>query len=124
MAPDSNRGSGLPPGPLGSSMAGILLLGLSERNSAESWSLASNRTRCGSYGSPVSSSITETFTPFGVGREYSWIRSGYCAGHFFVIAKEVRSLTRKSPLERIVQPRKHRGALAAISHIDVSHHRG
>ena len=33
MAPDSNRASGLPPGPSGSMIAGILPFGLSERNS-------------------------------------------------------------------------------------------
>src|SRR5580704_17085 len=91
IAPDSNKGKGLPSGPCGSSMAGILLLGLSERNSGDICSLASKSTRCGSYARPVSSSITETLTPFGVGSEYSWIRSGCRAGHFLVIGNIDRS---------------------------------
>ena len=33
IAPDSNSGSGLPPGPSGSRMAGILPFGFSDRNS-------------------------------------------------------------------------------------------
>ena len=85
MAPDSNSASGWPPGPLGSRMAGILLLGLSARNSGESWSLVSKLTRCGSYGSPVSSSRIDTFTPLGVGSEYSCSRSGCAAGHLAVM---------------------------------------
>src|SRR3990167_8963017 len=68
MAPDSNSASGWPPGPLGSMMAGILLLGLSERNSGDSWSWVSKLTRCGSYGRPVSSSMIGTFTPLGGGK--------------------------------------------------------
>jgi hypothetical protein len=44
IAPDSNSGSGLPSGPLGSMMAGILLFGFSDRNSGDSWSLVSKLT--------------------------------------------------------------------------------
>jgi hypothetical protein len=69
MAPDSNSGSGAPPGPCGSMIAGILLLGLSDRNSGEFWSFVSKFTRCGSYGSPLSSSMMDAFTPLGVGSE-------------------------------------------------------
>ena len=43
-----NSASGWPPGPCGSMMAGILLFGLSDRNSGLNWSFASKRTRCGS----------------------------------------------------------------------------
>jgi hypothetical protein len=66
IAPDSNSGSGFPPGPFGSMIAGIFPLGLSERNSGVFWSLVLKSMRCGSYGSPISSSMIETFTPFGV----------------------------------------------------------
>jgi hypothetical protein len=59
----------LPPGPCGSRIAGILLFGLSDRNSGVVCSLASKRIACGSYGRPVSSSIAETLMPFGVGSE-------------------------------------------------------
>src|SRR3990167_9001635 len=90
MAPDSNSASGWPPGPLGSMMAGILLLGLSERNSGDSWSWVSKLTRCGSYGRPVSSSMIATLTPLGVGKEYSCSRSGCWAGHLWVMGKVER----------------------------------
>jgi hypothetical protein len=36
--------------------------------------------------------MIDTLTPFGVGSEYSWIRSGCWAGHFLVIWKELRSV--------------------------------
>src|SRR3954454_15913275 len=42
--------------------------------------------KCGSYSSPVSSSMMLTFTPFGVGSEKSCSRSGYCAGQRAKIA--------------------------------------
>ena len=67
--PDSNSGSGLPPGPSGSRIAGILPFGFSERNSGVFWSSLLKSTRCTSYGSPISSSMIETLTPFGVGSE-------------------------------------------------------
>src|SRR5580692_2077159 len=87
IAPDSNKASGAPAGPWGSRMAGILPLGLSDKNSGDFCSLLSKLTRCGSYGRPVSSSIMETFTQLGVGSEYSWMRSGWRGGHFWVIVK-------------------------------------
>src|ERR1700728_3670991 len=88
IAPDSNNARGAPPGPWGSRMAGILPLGLSERNAGDFWSLESKLTRCGSYGRPVSSSMIETFTPLGVGSEYSWMRSGCRGGHFWVMGRQ------------------------------------
>src|SRR5260370_13806363 len=87
MAPDSNSESGFPPGPCGSRMAGILLLGKVSTNSGESWSLLSKPTRCASYGRPISSRAIDTLTPLGVGREYSWMRSGCVAGHLRVTEK-------------------------------------
>jgi hypothetical protein len=36
--------------------------------------------------------MIETFTPLGVGSEYSWMRSGWSAGHFFVMGKEDRAV--------------------------------
>jgi hypothetical protein len=63
IAPDSNSGSGLPSGPLGSMMAGILLFGFSDRNSGDSWSLLSKLTSAAHTRRPVSSSAMETFTP-------------------------------------------------------------
>src|SRR5690606_16197352 len=36
--------------------------------------------------------MIDTFTPLGVGSEYSWMRSGCCAGHFPVIGKEDKSV--------------------------------
>ena len=42
-----------PSGPLGSRMAGILLLGLIDRNSGVNWSCVSKLTRCASWGSPA-----------------------------------------------------------------------
>src|SRR5471030_1848536 len=92
MAPDSNSANGLPPGPFGSRMAGILLFGFSDRNSGDIWSLVSKRTRWTSYGRPISSSAIDTFTPLGVGSEYSCSRSGCDAGHLWVIAKAERSV--------------------------------
>jgi hypothetical protein len=53
----------------GSMIAGILPFGLSERNSGVFWSSLPKSTRCGSYGRPISSSMIETLTPFGVGSE-------------------------------------------------------
>jgi hypothetical protein len=50
-------------------IAGILLLGLSERNSGVIWSFFSKLTKCGSYASSSSSSAIETLTPLGVGSE-------------------------------------------------------
>jgi hypothetical protein len=36
--------------------------------------------------------MIDAFTPLGVGSEYSWMRSGCCAGHFLVMGKELRSV--------------------------------
>src|SRR3546814_3708729 len=55
------------------------------------WSLLSKLTLCTSYGRPVSSSMIDAFTPLGVGSEYSWMRSGCCAGHFRVIENADKS---------------------------------
>lgn len=71
-----------------------MLFGLSDRNSAENWSLLSNSTRCASQGSPVSSSMIEAFTPLGVVSEYSCRRSGSRGGHLRVIGKVLRSFMR------------------------------
>src|SRR3546814_7911365 len=83
--------SGAPSGPFGSSIAGILLFGFSDIDSGEVWSLLSKLTLCTSYGRPVSSSMIDAFTPLGVGSEYSWMRSGCCAGHFRVIENADKS---------------------------------
>ena len=70
MAPDSKRPIGLPPGPFGSRIAGILPLGLSDWNSGVKVSFFMMLTACASYGrSPISSSAIEIFTPLGVGNE-------------------------------------------------------
>ena len=50
-------------------MAGILPFGLSDRNSGVQDSFLPMSIGCGSYGRPISSSVIETFTPFGVGSE-------------------------------------------------------
>jgi len=42
---------------------------MSERNSRDICSSVSKRTRWGSFGNPVSSSMTETLTPLGVENE-------------------------------------------------------
>jgi hypothetical protein len=36
--------------------------------------------------------MIETFTPFGVGSEYNWSRSGCAAGHFLVIGNAEKSV--------------------------------
>src|SRR5690242_18902162 len=74
-------------------IAGILPLGLSERNSGVLCSSRMMSTRWGSYASPVSSSMIDTFTPLGVLSEYSWMRSGCRAGQRAVIGKADRSGT-------------------------------
>jgi hypothetical protein len=66
MAPDSNRASGLPPGPSGSRIAGIFPFGFSVRYSGVQLSFLVMSIRCASYGRPISSSMIETFTPLGV----------------------------------------------------------
>src|SRR4051795_5342703 len=66
MAPDSNTLTGLPPGPSGSTIAGILLLGLILRNPGAICSPLLMFTGITLYGSPISSSATEILRPFGV----------------------------------------------------------
>ena len=34
--------------------------------------------------------MIDAFTPLGVGSEYSWMRSGWVAGHFLVMGKSER----------------------------------
>src|SRR6476659_8466289 len=66
MAPDSNTLTGLPSGPSGSTIAGILLLGLISRNPGVICSPLLMFTGITLYGSPISSSATEILRPFGV----------------------------------------------------------
>jgi len=49
-------------------MAGILPLGFSDRNSGVQVSFLVMSMVWGSYGRPISSSMIDTLTPFGVGR--------------------------------------------------------
>src|SRR5256885_9998622 len=58
--------TGLPPGPSGSTIAGILLFGLSLRNAGAICSPLLMFTGNTLYGSPISSSATEILRPFGV----------------------------------------------------------
>src|SRR5215212_6975791 len=94
-------------------IAGILLFGLSDRNSGVIWSLLPKLTRWTSYGSPVSSSMIDTLTPLGVGSEYSCRRSGCCAGHFFVMGKSVSAFMAGS-IRSLGNPRAGRGDLCDI----------
>src|SRR5580693_2251809 len=66
MAPDSNTLTRLPPGPSGSTIAGILLLGLIARNAGAICSPLLMLTGKTLYGSPISSSATLILRPFGV----------------------------------------------------------
>src|ERR1700694_5521795 len=66
MAPDSNTLTHLPPGPSGSTIAGILLLGLIARKSGAICSPLVMFTGMTLYGSPISSSATLILRPFGV----------------------------------------------------------
>src|ERR1700737_4222481 len=66
MAPDSNTLTHLPPGPSGSTIAGILLLGLVARKSGAICSPFVMFTGMILYGSPSSSSATLILRPFGV----------------------------------------------------------
>ncbi|MNT05485.1 hypothetical protein D3C72_1401050 [compost metagenome] len=50
-------------------IAGILPFGFSDKNSGVQVSFLPMSIRCASYGRPISSSMIETFTPFGVGSE-------------------------------------------------------
>jgi hypothetical protein len=67
MAPDFQSPSGAPSGPSGSMIAGILLLGFSDKNASLFTSASDSVTRCGSYGRPISYSAIDTLTPLGVG---------------------------------------------------------
>src|ERR1700694_395195 len=66
MAPDSNTLTHLPRGPSGSTIAGILLLGLIARKSGAICSPLVMFTGMTLYGSPISSSATLILRPFGV----------------------------------------------------------
>src|SRR2546422_2786255 len=68
MAPDSNTEIGFPPGPSGSTIAGMRLFGEIARNSGLNWSPWPMLTGYTTYGSPHSSSMIEIFQPFGVGQ--------------------------------------------------------
>ena len=50
-------------------MAGSFPFGFSDRNSGVHDSFLVMLTVCGSYGRPISYSMIETLTPFGVGNE-------------------------------------------------------
>jgi hypothetical protein len=67
MAPDSNTGIG-PSGVSRSTIAGMRAFGLIAMNSGLNWSPAPMFTGLSVYGRPVSSSMMETFQPFGVGQ--------------------------------------------------------
>ncbi len=73
MAPDSNTRIGV--GPLRSTRAGILELGLADTKPLPNWSPSLIRISQASYSAPLwprassSSSITVTLTPLGVARE-------------------------------------------------------
>src|SRR6478735_9559315 len=58
--------TGLPPGPSGSTIAGILLLGLILRKAGAICSPLLMFTGITLYGRPISSSATEILRPFGV----------------------------------------------------------
>src|SRR5579859_5015019 len=66
MAPDSNMLTRLPSGPSGSTIAGILLFGLSLRKSGDICSPLAMLTGKTLYGRPISSSATEILRPLGV----------------------------------------------------------
>src|ERR1700738_3982708 len=71
MAPDSNTLTHLPRGPSGSTIAGILLLGLIARKSGAICSPLVMFTGMTLYGSPISSSATLILRPFGVFQVWS-----------------------------------------------------
>ena len=68
MAPDSNIEIGLPPGPPGSTIAGMRLLGEIAKNSGLNCSPLAMFTGTTLYASPHSSSMIVIFQPFGVGQ--------------------------------------------------------
>src|SRR5216683_6916965 len=68
IAADSNRVNGFPPGPSGSTIAGMRWLGLIFRNSGLNWSPAPISIGITLYARPSSSSAMCTLWPFGVGQ--------------------------------------------------------
>src|SRR6476661_6763321 len=66
MEPDSNTLTRFPPGPSGSTIAGILLLGLRLRKAGAICSPLLMLMGNTLYGSPISSSATDILRPFGV----------------------------------------------------------
>jgi hypothetical protein len=48
-------------------IAGLFLLGFSDKNASLFTSASDSVTRCGSYGRPISYSAIDTLTPLGVG---------------------------------------------------------
>ncbi len=68
MAPDSASAYDEPPGPSGSTIAGILLFGLMRRNSSSNCSPRVISMGWTSYAQPSSSSMIDILWPFGVGQ--------------------------------------------------------
>ena len=68
MAPDSNTEIRRPPGPSGSTMAGMRLLGEIARKCRRELFALGNIHRPHHVGQPHSSSMIEIFQPFGVGQ--------------------------------------------------------
>src|SRR5580658_2405704 len=66
IAPDSKMLIGVPPGPSGSTIAGMRLFGLIFRNSGLNCSPVPMFTGCTVYGNPISSSATLILRPLGV----------------------------------------------------------
>src|SRR6478736_8681090 len=79
MAPDSNTLTRFPPGPSGSTIAGILLLGLRLRKAGAICSPLLMLMGNTLYGSPISSSATDILRPFGVFQ--------VCSSIIFVLTK-------------------------------------
>ena len=73
MAPDSKTLTGSPPGPSGSTIAGILPFGLIFRNSGSNCCRVRRSTILTVYGSAISSSATLILRPFGVSKACSSI---------------------------------------------------
>ena len=68
IAPDSKIEMGAPSGPSGSTIAGMRLFGEISRKPGSNCSPVVISTIRNSYGKPHSSSMIETFHPFGVGQ--------------------------------------------------------
>src|SRR6516225_5431336 len=73
MAPDSNTLIGAPPGPSGSTIAGMRLFGLIFRNSGANCFPLEMFIGCTVYGRPISSRATLILRPFGVFQVWSSI---------------------------------------------------